>query len=136
MDLNRKRLKTLERVRRFREKETIEQKEERKRKNAEHMKKVRENESVEQKEERKRKNAENMRKTREEKKDLPGCGLYAAGNHEWRIRKLEAEYPDLFYDFYFCYSLDFEAAQKEGVLVGRNKCPNCGQMHWKKRWSK
>jgi hypothetical protein len=45
-------------------------------------------------------------------------------------------YPDLYNDVYFCYTLNIEAALKEGFLGDRTKCPHCNLMHWKKGWSK
>jgi hypothetical protein len=71
------------------------------------------------------------------KKKLSGHLLYAASNDvEGRKKKLEKMYPDLYNDVYFCYTLNIEAALKEGFLGDRTKCPHCNLMHWKKGWLK
>ena len=61
---------------------------------------------------------------------------YSYPDDEYRQGLLKARYPDLYEDGFFCFTLDYDKCNAEGLLAGRFPCKHCKREHWKMEWPK
>jgi len=81
------------------------------------------------------KDAEKCHKQREKLSEMPPpTYLVAMNSAERRADRLKAHHPELYEEGYFCFTLDCEKCNDEGLLEGRILCKNCKEKHWKVEW--
>jgi len=53
-----------------------------------------------------------------------------------RGESLKAHHPELYEEGYFCFTLDCEKCDAEGLLQDRILCKRWKEKHWKFKWQK